>query len=62
MAASYLKQQFSIPHHLVPSFDDVSGSAELSKTAAAQPADNHRVENHPNHQSDDDRQGFYTSG
>ena len=26
MAASYLKKQFSIPHHLVPSFGDVSGA------------------------------------
>ena len=28
MAASYLKKQFSIPHHLVPSFGDVSGTVQ----------------------------------
>ena len=25
MAATYLKHQFAIPHHLVPSFGDVTG-------------------------------------
>ncbi len=25
MAAKYLKHQFSIPHHLVPSFEDTAG-------------------------------------
>ena len=30
MAASYLKRQFSIPHHLVPSFDDVAGNIDAT--------------------------------
>ena len=30
MAASYLKQQFSIPHHLVPTLEDTAGPALAS--------------------------------
>ena len=36
MAAKYLKHQFSIPHHLVPSFEDTAGVL-----AHAPPDDSH---------------------
>ena len=31
MAANYLKNQFSIPHHLVPSYQDISRRSGLMK-------------------------------
>ena len=45
MAAKYLKQQFSIPHHLVPSFEDTAG-------VLAQAEDSHLL--HDNHDDSDD--------
>ena len=31
MAANYLKNQFSIPHHLVPTYQDISRRSSLMK-------------------------------
>ena len=46
MAAKYLKHQFSIPHHLVPSFEDTAGVL-----AHAPPDDSHL---HRDYDDDDD--------
>ena len=35
MAAKYLKHQFSIPHHLVPSFEDTAGVVAHAESSAA---------------------------
>ena len=45
MAAKYLKQQFSIPHHLVPSFED---------TAGVLAEDPHLLHDNDNHDDSDD--------
>ena len=42
MAASYLKQQFSIPHHLVPSIEDTAGAALHPDPALASHRPQHR--------------------
>lgn len=55
MAATYLKHQFAIPHHLVPSFDDVAGiskSDQFEENAAlgiqfSPNPDNHKSEDYP---------------
>ena len=49
MAAKYLKQQFSIPHHLVPSFEDTAG---VLAHAAAE--DSHLLHDNDNDDDSDD--------